>query len=178
LVLLENFSAIIKGIELGRLVFDNLKKVIAVRRRALRSCGYLRSAAQYLLPAGSFSELWPVLVSVVFGLPQPLSSLQMISARRASISGNLCLTARTVICVGTDVFPALTMVYEGPEADLLSRPPRNLKRDRLASPQLLCHAYLFIGASALGRERKRAASHLAQASSRVRHARSPGVDWT
>lgn len=32
----------------------------------------------YLLPAGSFSEFWPVITNVVFGLPQILSSFLMI----------------------------------------------------------------------------------------------------
>jgi len=53
LVLLDNFSAIITGILYGRLCFENLKKSIL-----------------YLLPAGSFSELMPVLLNVIFGLPQ------------------------------------------------------------------------------------------------------------
>lgn len=44
LVLLESFSAIVEAVQYGRVVFDNLKKTIA-----------------YLLPAGSFSEFWPVM---------------------------------------------------------------------------------------------------------------------
>lgn len=60
LILLENFSAIVVGIESGRLCFENLKKSIL-----------------YLLPAGSFAELMPVLVNVIFGIPQPLSNIQM-----------------------------------------------------------------------------------------------------
>jgi magnesium-transporting ATPase (P-type) len=67
LVLLDSFSAIIKGIELGRLVFDNLRKVIA-----------------YLLPAGTFAELWAVLISILFGVPQPLNNLQMIISASTS----------------------------------------------------------------------------------------------
>lgn len=31
----------------------------------------------YLLPAGSFSELMPVVVNILFGLPQALSNIQM-----------------------------------------------------------------------------------------------------
>ena len=61
MVLLESFSAIIEAVQYGRLVFDNLKKTIA-----------------YLLPAGSFSELWPIVTNVLFGLPQILSSFLMI----------------------------------------------------------------------------------------------------
>ncbi|KAJ7366054.1 hypothetical protein DFH08DRAFT_162880 [Mycena albidolilacea] len=112
LVLLsDNFSTMITGIKYGRLCFENLRKSIL-----------------YLLPAGSFSELIPVLLNVLAGVPQALSSIQMI-----------------IICVVTDVLPALSLVYEKPEADLLLRKPRNRKKDRLADVRLLGHAYLFIG---------------------------------
>lgn len=47
MVLLESFSAIVEAVQYGRVVFDNLKKTIA-----------------YLLPAGSFSEFWPVMLAV------------------------------------------------------------------------------------------------------------------
>jgi sodium/potassium-transporting ATPase subunit alpha len=111
MVLLESFSAVVVAIEYGRLVFDNLKKTII-----------------YLLPAGSFSELWPVLLNIFFGLPQVLSSFLMI-----------------IICTLTDCVAAMTLVFEKPEADLLTRPPRNQKTDRLANPKLILHAYGFIG---------------------------------
>jgi len=62
------------------------------------------------------------------GLPQALSSIQMI-----------------IICVVTDVLPALSLVHEKPEADLLLRKPRDRKKDRLADRKLLCHAYFFLG---------------------------------
>jgi sodium/potassium-transporting ATPase subunit alpha len=61
MVLLESFSAVVEAVQYGRVVFDNLRKTIA-----------------YLLPAGSFSEFWPVFTNVVFGLPQVLSSFLMI----------------------------------------------------------------------------------------------------
>lgn len=111
LVLLESFSSFVDALLYGRLCFDNLKKTIV-----------------YLLPAGSFSELWPVLLSFFFGLPQILSNIQMI-----------------LICVLTDLFPALSLVHEKPEADILLRKPRNTKTDRLANFQLLGQAYLFVG---------------------------------
>lgn len=37
------------------------------------------------------------------------------------------------------------MVLEKPEADLLSRPPRNPRKDRLVTWRLLMHAYGFLG---------------------------------
>jgi len=61
MVLLEDFSAIVVALEWGRLVYDNLKKTIV-----------------YLIPAGSFSELVPILLNVLIGIPQMLSSIQMI----------------------------------------------------------------------------------------------------
>ncbi|CEJ02702.1 hypothetical protein RMCBS344292_16699 [Rhizopus microsporus] len=111
MILLDKFSSIVAAIENGRLVFDNLKKVII-----------------YLLPAGSWSELWPVIVNIYMGGPQTLSSFQMI-----------------VICVLNDVFPSMSLMMEKPEAGLLSRPPRNPKKDRLVNLNLLLQAYGFIG---------------------------------
>ncbi|KAF8493698.1 sodium-potassium ATPase [Russula emetica] len=111
MVLLEDFSAIVVALEYGRLVYDNLKKTIL-----------------YLLPAGSFSELMPIVLNVVIGVPQMLSNIQMI-----------------LICVGTDVLPALSMCFEPPETGLLSRPPRNVRKERLANGRLLLQAYGFLG---------------------------------
>jgi len=112
LVLLDNnFSSLIVAIENGRLVFDNLKKV-----------------ALYLLPAGSFSELMPVLANFFLGIPLPLSSFLMI-----------------IICILTDMAPSLSLMYEKPEADLLTRPPRNPKEEHLVNAQFFLHAYGFVG---------------------------------
>ncbi|EMD41764.1 hypothetical protein CERSUDRAFT_42386 [Gelatoporia subvermispora B] len=111
MILLDDFSAIVIALEYGRLVFDNLKKTIL-----------------YLIPAGSFSELVPILLNVLLGLPQMLSNIQMI-----------------LICVVTDVIPALSMCLEPPEVGLLERKPRNVKTERLADWRLLLHAYAFLG---------------------------------
>ncbi|GAB0132368.1 hypothetical protein EsDP_00000808 [Epichloe bromicola] len=111
MVLLDSFSSVVVAVQYGRVVFDNLKKVIA-----------------YLLPAGSFSEFWPVMTSVIFGLPQILSSFLMI-----------------IICCFTDCAAATVLSYEKPEADVLLRRPRNVKKDRLVNWQLIFHAYAIIG---------------------------------
>jgi sodium/potassium-transporting ATPase subunit alpha len=50
-----------------------------------------------------------------------------------------------IICVATDVLPALSLVNEKPESDLLTQKPRNRKKDHLAGLRLLGHAYFFIG---------------------------------
>ncbi|OAA64349.1 cation-transporting ATPase pma1 [Niveomyces insectorum RCEF 264] len=111
LVLLDRFDSIIDAIRLGRLVFQNLQKVIS-----------------YLLPAGSWSEIWPVLVNVFFGVPLPLSSFLMI-----------------IICVFTDLFLSMSLIMEKEEFDLLSLPPRNHKRDHLITLKIYIQAYLITG---------------------------------
>ena len=108
---MESFSSIVVCIEYGRLVFDNLKKVIL-----------------YLLPAGTFCELWPILFTVFFGLPQMLSSIQMI-----------------IICMLTDCVASMSLIKEKPEADLLLRMPLRPEKDRLANAKLMLQAYIFVG---------------------------------
>lgn len=111
LVLLDRFDSIVEAIRLGRLVFQNLQKVIA-----------------YLLPAGSWSEIWPVLMNVFFGIPSPLSSFLMI-----------------IICVFTDLFLSLSLIMEKEEFDLLSIPPRDPKQDHLINMRIYGQSYLFVG---------------------------------
>ncbi|EPS29238.1 hypothetical protein PDE_04187 [Penicillium oxalicum 114-2] len=111
LILMDKFDSIIEAIRLGRLVFQNLQKVIS-----------------YLLPAGSWSEIWPVLLNVFFGVPLPLSSFLMI-----------------IICVFTDLFCSLSLIFEQEEFDLLDLPPRNHKTDHLINLKVYIQSYLFMG---------------------------------
>lgn len=107
----DNFTTIVRGIAEGRLLFENLKKVVC-----------------YLLPAGTFSEILPVLAFVFAGLPQPLSAFLMI-----------------VICVGTDMCGSLGLVHEKAELDIMKRPPRNTKSDRLLTWKIFLFTYGFVG---------------------------------
>jgi len=111
LVLVSNsFSSILTGVENGRLVFDNLTKVIL-----------------YVFPAGQFSEIIPVLVNTFFGVPLPLSSYLMI-----------------YICCITDIGPALALIQETPESDLMKRKPRN-PNVQLVRPTTFLLAFGFFG---------------------------------
>ncbi|KAF8512193.1 sodium-potassium ATPase [Gautieria morchelliformis] len=105
MVLLDSFGSIVVALEYGRLVYDNLKKTCL-----------------YLLPAGSFSELMPILVNILLGVPQMI-----------------------IICVATDIAPALSLCMEQPESGLLRRRPRNVKTERLVDWRLLLQAYGFLG---------------------------------
>lgn len=50
-----------------------------------------------------------------------------------------------IICCLTDCAAAITLAYEKPEADVMLRPPRNPKKDRLVNTRLIFHAYFFVG---------------------------------
>lgn len=56
----DNFSSIVSGIEQGRVVYNNIRKVIA------------------LLVATGFSALWLFFLSVVAGLPMPMVAVQLL----------------------------------------------------------------------------------------------------
>ncbi|CDR37574.1 CYFA0S01e12464g1_1 [Cyberlindnera fabianii] len=111
LVLLESFSSMVTALLYGRLVFENLKKTIA-----------------YLLPAGCYAELWAIVLNIIFGMPQVLSSFCMI-----------------IICCLSDCAGAITMAYEAPERNLLTKKPRSVTNARLVDWRLALHSYLMIG---------------------------------
>ena len=82
----------------------------------------------YLLPAGSFAEVVPIVLNIYLGVPLPLSAFQMIC-----------------ICVLTDMGPSLAMMLEKSEGDILEKPPRVVGRDHLVDKKLLLYAYFFLG---------------------------------
>merc|ERR1711998_788570 len=107
ILMTDDFSAIVDGIEEGRLIFDNLKKSIA-----------------YTL-SSNIPEISPFLLNVCAGIPLSLSTV-------------------LILCVdlGTDMIPAISLAYEKAESDIMKKPPRDRKKDRLVTAQLICFAYL------------------------------------
>ncbi|EGG04215.1 uncharacterized protein MELLADRAFT_22597, partial [Melampsora larici-populina 98AG31] len=88
----------------------------------------LKKLTLYLLPSGSFSELIPMLLVLCAGLPDLLNPIQMI-----------------IICIGTDVLPALALIFEQPEKDLLLKAPRKQAKEKLIDFKTLAHAYMLLG---------------------------------
>ncbi|KZV91494.1 calcium ATPase [Exidia glandulosa HHB12029] len=112
MILLNNdFASIPVAIENGRLVFDNLKKVII-----------------YLLPAGTYTEFMAVLSNVFLGMQIPLSSYLQV-----------------FFSIANDVVMSVTLMAEKPESDLMLRPPRNARKDRLTDWRFFVFVYLFMG---------------------------------
>lgn len=110
LILLDdNFASIVRAIEEGRAVFDNIRKFLT-----------------YILTS-NIPEIVPYLMFVLFRIPLALTILQILA-----------------VDLGTDIVPALALGAEGPEADVMERPPRS-RHQRLLDPGLLSRAYLFLG---------------------------------
>lgn len=49
-----------------------------------------------------------------------------------------------IICVGTDIYPALSLAYEEAEVDIMTRKPRK-QSEHLVTARLLTHAYGQMG---------------------------------
>jgi len=86
----------------------------------------LKKTVVYLLTS-NMTEIWPFLGLIALGIPLPLSNIFML-----------------IICVGTDIYPALSLAYEESEFDIMTRKPRKMD-EHLVSGKLLCHAYGQMG---------------------------------
>jgi len=77
----------------------------------------------HLLP-----EIFPFILNAIFQVP-------------------LALTSVLILCIdlGTEMAPAISLAYEKGEQDVMNRRPRNIARDHLVTPPLLCSAYLQAG---------------------------------
>ena len=82
----------------------------------------------YLLPVGTWSEMWPVMANVFLGMPSPLYAFQMI-----------------ILCVLTDVMAAMALVHEKAERAIMLRPPVIPHKNHLVNAKLLFHAYIELG---------------------------------
>lgn len=92
ILLNDNFKTIERAVEEGRAIFDNIKKVTL-----------------YLV-SGSFSELLLIGGSLIFGLPLPLTAVQILWINLAE-----------------DGMPDFALTFEKKEKGIMEAPPRKLK---------------------------------------------------
>ena len=88
----DNFATIVNAVEEGRIIFANIRKFVSF----LLSC--------------NIAEVLIVFLSILFGLPSPLTPIQLLWL-------NLV----------TDAFPALALGVEPGEKDIMEREPRDPK---------------------------------------------------
>jgi sodium/potassium-transporting ATPase subunit alpha len=89
----------------------------------------LKKTIVYLLTS-NITEILPFIALVLLQIPLPLSNIFM-----------LC------ICVGTDIYPAISLAYEEPELDIMTRTPRKID-EHLTSIRMMVHAYGLMGSIA------------------------------
>ncbi len=103
----DNFASIVGAVEEGRGIFSNIKKYL-----------------MYLLSA-NIGEIGLMAVATLFGLPLPLSAVQILYVNLA-----------------TDGLPALALAVDPPEDGLMDRPPRDPKSGIFTKPVV---ALMLIG---------------------------------
>jgi len=86
----------------------------------------LKKCVAYMLQT-NVPEIVPFVVFIIWEIPLPLSAIYML-----------------VVCVGTDILPAIALAYEEAELDIMTRLPRT-KDDHLVNNKLITHAYLQLG---------------------------------
>jgi len=109
------------------LLDDNFASIVAGVEEGRLIFDNLKKSICYTLTS-NIPEISPFLCFICFQTPLPLSTVLILG-----------------IDLGTDMIPAISMAYEEAEADIMKRPPRNAKTDRLVTKKLIVFAYLQIG---------------------------------
>jgi len=109
------------------LLDDNFASIVAGVEEGRLIFDNLKKSICYTLTS-NIPEISPFISQVLFNIPLPLSTILILG-----------------IDLGTDMVPAISMAYETAEADIMKRPPRNAKVDRLVTKKLIHLAYLQIG---------------------------------
>ena len=122
----DNFSSIVAGVEEGRLMFENLKKCLLY---SLSSNVAELSAFLFSMIAGEILRVWKLkFYFLLSGIPLPLGILAV-----------LCID------LGTDMLPAISLAFEESEENLMRRKPRNPDTDHLINEKLIFLSYGQLG---------------------------------
>lgn len=119
----RNGSAVAKEAADVVLLDDNFASIVVGVREGRLLFANLKKSIAYTL-THLVPEVLPVLFWGYGGIPQPMASMQA-----------LCIDLLT------ELVPATSFAFEGPESLIMQQPPRNLKTDRLTSFRLLFYSY-------------------------------------
>ena len=109
------------------LLDDNFASIVAAIEEGRTLFDNLKKTIAYTL-AHLWPELLPIFLNLAFSFPLALNGLMILT-----------------IDLLTEQGPAISLAYENAEAAVMSRPPRDLKRDRLVSAPSLVYSYLIAG---------------------------------
>eukprot|EP01119_Soliformovum_irregulare_P005914 TRINITY_DN1765_c0_g1_i1.p1 TRINITY_DN1765_c0_g1~~TRINITY_DN1765_c0_g1_i1.p1 ORF type:complete len:1070 (+),score=303.07 TRINITY_DN1765_c0_g1_i1:145-3354(+) len=109
------------------LLDDNFASIVSGIEEGRIIFDNLKKSITYTLSSNS-AELIPFVLFVVAGIP-------------------LALSAVLILCIdlGTDMIPAISLAYERAESDIMKRPPRDARKDRLVTLKLALFSYLYLG---------------------------------
>jgi sodium/potassium-transporting ATPase subunit alpha len=110
------------------LLDDNFASIVVAIQEGRLLFDNLKKSVAYTL-SHLLPEVLPVLLHFGMGLPLGLPAVLALS-----------------LDLITEVLPAAAMAYETPEADIMNRPPRDVRKDRLTGMPVLFYAYCIIGA--------------------------------
>ena len=103
---------------------DNFASIIYAIEEGRRLFDNLKKSIVYTVTHGNV-EVFPVLLNIAIDMPLGLTSLQILSRD-----------------LGTELGPAISMAYEYAEDDIMTRPPRNTRTEKLVSGRTMAYAYL------------------------------------
>merc|ERR1712223_510986 len=109
------------------LLDDNFASIVTGVEEGRLIFDNLKKSIAYTLTS-NIPEISPFLLFILADVPLPLGTV-------------------TILCIdlGTDMVPAISMAYEGPESDIMKRMPRNPFTDKLVNERLISMAYGQIG---------------------------------
>jgi sodium/potassium-transporting ATPase subunit alpha len=109
------------------LLDDNFASIVTGVEEGRLIFDNLKKSIAYTLTS-NIPEISPFLLFIVFDMPLALGTV-------------------TILCIdlGTDMVPAISMAYEGPESDIMKRPPRNPFTEKLVNERLISMSYGQIG---------------------------------
>lgn len=105
---------------------DNFASIVDAIREGRAVYANIKKFVTYIF-ASNIPEIVPFIAFVIFKVPLPLTVMQILA-----------------VDLGTDVFPALGLGVEPPEAGIMKEPPRS-RGKRLLDFKTLSRAYLFLG---------------------------------
>lgn len=108
------------------LLDDDFASIVSGVEEGRKIFDNLKKTFVYLL-CSNVPEILPFLAFIIFAIPLPLTNIYM-----------LC------ICVGTDIYPAISLASEEAEIDIMTRKPRS-KHDHIVSLRLMVHSYGLMG---------------------------------
>ncbi|CDW54807.1 Na+:K+ ATPase alpha subunit protein [Trichuris trichiura] len=109
------------------LLDDNFASIVTGVEEGRLIFDNLKKSIAYTLTS-NIPEISPFLMFMLLNIPLPLGTV-------------------TILCIdlGTDLWPAISLAYEESEGDIMKRPPRDSRRDKLVNERLISFAYGMIG---------------------------------